>query len=694
MGFRICIDIGGTFTDLVVIDEQMEVSVFKSPTTPSNFIDGMIAVLNLASEHYKMPLNTFIGKCSSGKGGYFAHGSTISTNAIIKNQTAKIGLICTKGFRDTLTIREGGKDEPYNLKLDYPEPFVPRYLTLPVSERITSKGDIEIILNENEVRDAIQRFKYWGVEAIAVSLLWSIANPVHELKVGDIIKDEWPEIPYVLGHQLNPCIREYRRTSSAAINASLIPLLSKYASELNERMKKTGYSGEILMLTSNGGVMLLDEFIERPIHSIDSGPAMTPVAGKLLAAKERNIANVITLDMGGTSFDVSCVTNGEITISREAKVDTHTLGINKVDSRSVGAGGGSIGWVDAGGLVHVGPKSAEAIPGPACYNLGGQQPTVTDANLVLGYLNPEYFLGGATRLTPYLAEQVIQEKIGSPMNLELTEAAFTIWNTVNINMVTAIKDITVRQGIDPREYLFVGGGGASGLHIVPIMQELEAKTALVPKVAGSLSAFGGVFADLNAEFSASYYTKSTNFDYKGINETLQKLEKQAEAFLGRAGVTPKDRSLEFYVEAHYPYQVWEIQVPLRGKRINSENEMAELVENFHEAHERVYAVKEPGQFIECIYWRVRATGKIPKPEIKEFPYGGVDPSAGLIGKRKAYFKEMGGMIDTPIYRGDKLLPGNEIAAPAIIEEPITTIVVFPGSKATVTKLLGYLFELI
>jgi N-methylhydantoinase A len=693
MSFRICIDIGGTFTDLTVIDESGGVNVFKSPTTPDDYIDGMINALELAREHYGIPTRKFMVECSSANGGYFAHASTISTNAIIKGTVSKTGLLCTKGFRDTLTIREGGKDEPYNLQLDYPEPYVPRYLSLPITERINSEGGVEVALDESEVRQALRQLKEWEVKAIAVSLLWSISNPVHELRISEIIKDEWPEVPHVLGHQLNPCIREYRRTSSAVINASLLPLFSKYVSNLNDRLKNVGYSGELLMLTSNGGVMSVEAFVKSPIYSIDSGPAMTPVAGKLLAARELGRDDVITVDMGGTSFDVSCVTKGDIPISREAIVASHMLGINKVDSRSIGAGGGSIGWVDSGGLLHVGPQSAEAVPGPACYGQGGQEATVTDANLALGYLNPDYFLGGAMKLNRRLAEQSILQKVCNPLNLELTEAAFSIWNTVNINMVGAIKDITVWQGIDPRGYLFVSGGGAAGVHIVPIMQELEAKTALVPKVAGSLSAFGGVFADLSFEFSASYCTKSTNFDYKKVNETLERLEKRADAGLQKAGIEPKDRRLEFYVEAHYPYQIWELSVPLRGKRVGSEKALSELVDDFHEVHERVYAIKEPAQPIECIYWRVRAIGVRPHPAMKDIPFAGEDASAALVGKRKAYFRDLGGMVDTPIYRGEKLLPGNKITAPAIIEEPTTTIIVFPNSEGTVTKLRNYILVL-
>ena len=693
MSFRICTDIGGTFTDLAIVDEKGRVSIFKTPTTPGDYTDGVVNVLALASEHYKMPLSKLLEKCSSVKGGSLAHGSTISTNAIIEGKTAKTGLICTKGFRDILTIREGGKADPYNWDMDYPPPYVPRYLTLPVTERINSEGGVEVSLNEDEVRQAIRQFKERNVEAIAVSLLWSVANPIHESRIGEIIEEEWPEIPYNLSHQLNPIIREYRRTSSTAINASLGPLINKYVSNLDNRLKEKGYLGELSMLISSGGVVSVEELMEKPIYSVDCGPAMAPVAGKVFASRESGRDDVITIDMGGTSFDVACITQGEISISREAKIDSHILGINKVDSRSVGAGGGSIAWVDPGGLLHVGPQSAGAVPGPVCYGQGGEQATITDANLVLGYINPDYFLGGAMKLNRHLAEEAIQQKVSNLLNLELTEAAFSMWNTVNINMVTAIRDITIWEGIDPREYIFVAGGGAAGLHIVPIMQELEVKQALIPKVAGSISAVGGIFADLSTEYSASRYTQSIRFDYEGVNKVLENLEKQGEAFLERAKVAPENRRLNFYVEAHYPFQIWELSVPLRGKRIGNEKALTQLVDDFHEIHERVYAVKEPGQYIECIYWRVKAIGLISKPEMEEMPLAGEDSSAALVGKRKTYFRDLGGIVETPVYRGDKLAAGNKITAPAIIEEPTTTIVVTPKSKVTVTKWGSYLLEL-
>jgi len=687
--FRVCSDVGGTFSDLFVFEEESgSWDIFKSPTTPDDVTVGVIETLRLVSEYYNMPLKDFMAQCAS-----FTHGSTIATNAIIQRKVAKVGLICTKGFRDILTRREIGKDSAFEWDMDYPEPYVPRYLTLPVTERINSEGGVEIPLDEDDVRTAIRQLKKYNVEVIAICLMWSVVNPVHEQRINEIIKEEWPEVPTVLSSELTPIIREYRRTSSTVINASLIKVVRSYVSRLARGLEEIGYQSPIAMLTSSGGIAAVDEIARKPIYSVDSGPAMTPVAGRAVAEMERGVNNVITVDMGGTSFDICAITNGNIMVSRDCKVLDHYLGISKVDSRSIGAGGGSIAWVDPGGLARVGPQSAGAIPGPACYGLGGTEPTVTDANIVLGYLNPDYFLGGRLKLAPQLSESAICEKIATPLKLGILEAAFTIWMTVNYNMLGAIQDMTVWQGIDPREYLIVAGGGAAGMHIQAIAKELGMKEILIPKFAGVLSSVGGIFSNLIGEFSSSYFTESTRFNYDAVNDVLARLEKQAEEFLLRHNVVSEDGKIEFYVEARYPYQIWELDVPLRSNRIRNEQELRQMVDDFHDVHGRVFAIKEPEQYIECVHWRVRAIGEVAKPAIKELSYGGKDPSAALKGKRSAYFGELGGLVETLVYDGAKLMYGNRIEAPAIIEEPTTTIVILPGGRATVTKFGSYLVEL-
>ncbi|MBN2284462.1 MAG: hydantoinase/oxoprolinase family protein [Deltaproteobacteria bacterium] len=693
MSYRLCIDIGGTFTDLVVVDRKGHVNIYKSPTTPDNYADAFIDVLKQAAGSYKIPLERFMEECSTSAGGYFAHGSTVSTNAIIEGKVAKTGLICTHGFRDVLTGREGGKEEPYNWQMEYPLPYIPRYLTVPVTERVNSEGEIERPLDEKEVRDAIKKLKGFKVNAIAVALLWSIANNAHELRIGELIEEVWPGIPYSLSHQVNPCIREYRRTSSTAIDASLKPLISSYVAMLQKRLAEIGYKGELSLFTSSGGVVSVDELVKRPVYSVDCGPALAPSAGRLIAGHEFGVDNIITTDMGGTSFDVACITNGELAVTRESLVDTHMLGINKIDSKSIGAGGGSIAWVDSGGLLHVGPKSAGAMPGPACYGKGGTEPTVTDANVSLGYLDPGFFLGGKMKLDAGLAAEAINKSVAKPLKLSVDEASYAIWGAVNVEMCNLIQDITIWKGIDPREYMIVSGGGAAGLHIGAIASDLGVKKVLIPRVAGVLSAYGGAFAEITSEFSASKFTESGTFDYEGIGEILENLEKQAADFLQRMGVPKKLRKIKFYTDARYPNQVWDIPIPLRSNRISGQNQLERLVNDFHNTHEKVFTVKAPEEPVEFIYWRAVAIGKPTRVAMPELPADSKSADGAVKGKRKAYFRELGGRVDTAVYDGSKLKPGKKIPAPAIIEEPTTTVLIMPGSKASITKYGNYLIEI-
>lgn len=696
MGRYVCIDVGGTFTDAAVLDEKGEINIFKALTTPHDYVQGMIDVLRVAAEYYGEPLEQFMRSCSLAAGGALTHGSTIATNAILERKVGKVGLIVTKGFRDVLLFREGPIKDPFDFQIDYPEPYIPRYLTLPVTERINAEGGIDTPLNEDEVRRAVRQLRQWKVEAIAVCLLWSIANPVHEIRIREIIREEWPEVEVVLSSEVNPCLREYRRWVSAAMDASLKRLIATYTREVNSRMQAIGYQGEVGMLNSTGGVVSADELVSRPLYAIDSGPALAPVAGRKLAEEELGESNAVVLDMGGTTFDVSCVLHGMISVTREAKIGWEIPGISRVNVHSIGAGGGSIAWVDTGGMVRVGPQSAGSVPGPACYNRGGVKPTVTDANVVLGYLDPEYFNAGRMKLEPQLAEEAIRKYVADPLGLDVIEAAFAIWSTVNANMVTAIKDVTIWQGIDPRTFVMVAGGGACGMHAIPLAEGLEMKKILIPKSAGGLSAVGGVFSDVVSEFSRSYYTETRTFDFAGVNAVLATLYREAQAFFERNNIPPDKRAIEVYMEGRYPYQVWEIPVRIDGL-LNGRFELdpegvKKLVEAFHSEHEKTFAVREENAYVECIFWRLKAIGKREmqgrlKEALTEKP-----PTPVARGTRKAYFRSEGGMIETPIYAGEDLHFGHRVPGPAIIEEPTTTVVVFPGYEARVTKFDNYLIE--
>nr|MDO8091058.1 hydantoinase/oxoprolinase family protein [Candidatus Sigynarchaeota archaeon] len=692
MSYRISIDVGGSFTDLLVFDEKTgEIQIHKTPTTPRDLREGVINAIKLASENLNVSVAELLRKTT-----IIIHGTTASTNALIERKAAKVGVITTRGFRDVLLAREGGKEQPFNWKIDYPPPYVPRYLTLPVTERINSEGEVEIPLNEDEVREVIRKLKKWNVEAISVCLLWSFLNPIHEQKIGEIIEEEWPQVAYDLSHRVNPIIREYRRFIATVINSSLRKIMGEYVYNLENWLKENAFAGSFYVMTCSGGVLGSSEVVDRPIFTVGSGPSMLPIAALNIGTLEKGATSVIGIDMGGTSFDVSFVRDGEIILTREAKVNPtevggDKLGIAKVDVESVGSGGGSIAWIDPAGYLHVGPHSAGAEPGPACYGLGGVEPTVTDANLVLGYLNPEYFLGGRMKIYPSEAEKAIKEKLADILNIDLIEAASRVYVTANYDMIVALRDLATRKGVDPRKTLLVGGGGAFGIHVAEIAKELGVKEIIIPKMAGTLSSYGGLVSDIKQDFRASHYTTSDSFDFKSVNRVLETLEKHAKEFLEKAKIAPENRELRYFVEARYPYQVYELDVPLRTSRITEEN-LPQLINDFHDAHFRYYAVRDPESHIECLAWRVSGIGRLPKPQAVELPYVGEDSSSALKGVRDAYFRENGGLVETSVYDGEKLGFGNKIDGPAIVEEPTTTIVVPPKSSLSVTKYGNYLIR--
>ncbi|MET3288928.1 UNVERIFIED_CONTAM: N-methylhydantoinase A [Brevibacillus sp. OAP136] len=689
MSVRICTDIGGTFTDIVVVDEKGNVNIFKALTTPEDRVNGVIDGLTLAAEFYGKPIDEFMGSCE-----YFGHGTTTSTNALIEGKVAKVGLICTTGCRDVLLFREAGKDNPFQWYLDYPEPYVPRSLTIPVHERINAEGGIDIPLQESDVRNAVRKLKENDVDVIAVSLLWSFVNPVHELRIGQIIEEEWPGKTYTLSHRVNPRIREYRRTVSTVIDASLKPLITNYVSTFEKRLREIGYKNELSLLTCSGGITSPQEMIERPIYSVDSGPALAPVSGKFYAKKELNKEHVITCDMGGTSFDVSRITDGVITISNETMIQNEKVSISKVDVKTIGAGGGSIAWVDEGGLIRVGPEGAGSVPGPACYMRGGERATVTDANLLLGYLDESYFLGGTMEIDKRLAQEAIRKHVAEPLNLDVLEAAYTIYNTANHIMTEAVRDITVWEGVDPKEYVVVAGGGAVGMHIIPIVSQLGCLDVILPKTASTLSAFGGVVADVDREFNRSYITTSNSFNYEGVNDVLQQLEEEARSFLQTVGVPEEKQVLTFSVEARYLFQEREISVPIHRNSFADSQDVQELVEQFHTKHEQTLGSKENGQKVEFVVWKVTAKGITPEIQLEKQSDLGERPDPEAIKTpRAAYFKELGGMTEVAIYAGEKLKAGNKIIGPAIIEEPTTNLVIVPGSTVTVSRYGNYRIEI-
>ncbi|MDR2035291.1 MAG: hydantoinase/oxoprolinase family protein [Coriobacteriales bacterium] len=700
MSKHVCVDVGGTFTDAAVLDERGYIRIFKSPTTPGDWAQGILEALRIAAEHYQEDFADFLTDISVSCGGHLTHGSTIASNAIIEKKTGKVGVLCTQGFRDVLLFREGPNKGPFDIEIAYPEPFVPRYLTLPIEERINSEGGIEVPLNKEEVARAVESLRNFEVEAVCICFLWSTVNSSHEHQAAALVKELWPEVEVVVSSEVNPSDREYRRWVSAAMDASLRKLVSTYVTTLNERLQEFGFRGEIGLLNCAGGIMDASEIVQKPLYSLDSGPSMAPVAGKVYAEKELNDSNAVILDMGGTTFDVSCVIVGHVSVSREALIGAEIPGISRVSVHSIGAGGGSIAWVDNGGMIRVGPTSAGSLPGPACYNRGSELPTVTDANLVLGYLNPEFFNEGRMTLAPERAYGAIEEHIARKLGISTLEAAYAIWATVNANMITAIKDITIWQGVDPRNYTMIAGGGACGLHAIPLAEGLEMQRLLIPRSAGGLSAAGGVLSDTVWENSLRTLTSTRNFNIDAVNEALSSLKRMALDFFERNGIAKSNRQIEFYMEGHYPFQVWDLSIDitdlLNGRHLLDEESIPVLEETFHQEYERTFTIRTDSA-VECVYWRVKAIGKNHAADLLDTAPSAIDPALVPVVpycKRDVYFR-CGGLHDpvhTPVYKGSDLICGHTIEGPAIIEEPTTTVVVLPEYSLRVTDIHGYLIE--
>ncbi len=687
MRYRITCDVGGTFTDTVVADEEGNLYLGKALTTPERLYRGLESAVTVAATEAELDTRGLLESTD-----LFVYSTTQATNAILEGRTARTALLVTEGFPDILVRREGGRLDPFNFAKENPEPYVPRRLTFEIPERVDSEGLVYTPLDEGRVLQVLDLLRELKVEAIAVSFLWAIVNPVHELAVGKLIEQYLRGIPYTLSHLINPIIREYRRTSSAAIDASLKPLMQHHLRDIEEGLSKSGFGGDLLAATSFGGVMHMDDLMSRPIYAVKSGPSLAPIAGKTYAESESGPGRVIVCDTGGTSFDVSLVRDGRVVFTRETwlgeQFTGHLTGMSSVDARSIGAGGGSIAWIDSGGLLRVGPRSAGADPGPACYGRGGTLCTVTDAAVVLGYLDPDYFLGGRMKLDPEAARKVVGE-IARAVGQPPLAIAYGILAVANELMVGAIKEITVDEGVDPRDSFLVAGGGAAGMNIIPIARELGCRQVLIPRMASALSACGAQYSDIVAEFSASKFTDSRDFDNSGVNSVLRELDSRMEDFA--SGLRQRSFSTfrkEYFVEARYANQAWELELLMKGDHIAGPDDVASIVDDFHKSHQRIFAITDPGQTVECIYWKGRLTAVLDKPPLRK---RGAPTDGEARHWRSAYFPATG-EERIEVHMGVALAVGAVVHGPAVIEEPTTTIVVYPDSAVRVTELGNYLVE--
>ncbi|MGB1884770.1 MAG: hydantoinase/oxoprolinase family protein [Gammaproteobacteria bacterium] len=691
MSYRISIDTGGTFTDAVLADANGIRSVGKALTDTEQNFRGVSNAIENAAEQLGLGLTEVLAQTD-----VFIYGTTRATNAIVTGRTAKSAMLLTAGFPDILVYRQGGKTNAHQLNVDYPDPYIPRSLTFQIPERMSAEGEVLQALDEQAVINSLQTLKRENIEAIAVCLLWSITNGAHEQRVGELIAEHLPGVPFTLSHELNPILREYPRASSTAIDASLKPVMQEQLQLLQTNLSAIGYDGDILVSTTLGGVMPVEDVIARPIYLVKSGPSMAPVAGSAYAELEALGANALVVDTGGTTFDVSLVRNREIAHSTESWLGPmytgHLLGMASVDVRSIGAGGGSIAWIDSGGLLHVGPQSAGANPGPACYALGGSAPTVTDAAMVLGYLNPEHFLGGRMTLDPDAAVKALQP-IARSLKRSVEDAALAILTVADENMLKAIQEITVKEGIDPAEMVLVAGGGAAGLNVLPIAKSLGVTRVMMPSTAGALSACGAHYSDIVSEVKQSRFTLTDTFDFDGVNGALNAINAELDSFaerLRQRGINDFSRSLT--AEARYAGQIWEIDIPLRRGQFRNEDDVANLVRDFHDEHERIFAVRDPDNPLECINWK----GRIAALRTRDTTAQVTTPAATVPTPQATRLASFGDIraeaTETAIYFGESLKPGAQIAGPAIIEEPTSTLVVYPGLSVRVSARGHYLVE--
>ena len=679
------IDIGGTFTDVVVMGDDGSVSTTKSPSTPGRLQEGLLAALTAAAEKEKTDLAALLGRIDR-----IAHGTTVATNAFIERRGARVALLTTRGFEDTMIMqRMMGMTaglSPSELT-DYsnrrvPNPIVPRSLIFGIRERIDYRGDVIAPLVEQDVHDAISRIKEAGIEAIAVSYLWSFKSSVHEKRTMEILTGELPDVYLSVSHELAPRLGEYERTATTVINACLGPLVREYTDQLNRRLR----DNRLFLLDSSGGVMTPDEAGRAPVRLLLSGPSGGVTAAKYMG-RLCGHENIISFDMGGTSTDVAVIAAGQAGQRRETVADKYHLLLPMLDVRAIGAGGGSIAGVEQGGYIYVGPESAGAEPGPACYGLGGELPTVTDADVVLGIIDPAGFLGGKLALDREKAREAIKVHVADPLALSIEEAAAGIKRIVDTRMADLLRTVTIEQGHDAREFVLYAFGGAGPAH-APAFALDVVEEVLIPASQSVFCAFGAVASDITLNAGRAE-PKRYGRDGKGaveladMEDIFSGLEEQADKSLEQQGVPPEQRRLQRVVEVRFIRQTKSLSVPFPGS-------VEGLVKNFLDAYTKRYgaeAVPEKAGF-EFVTYVVEAVGLLPRPDCARYPSAGMDASHAKKGSRPVYDMVKHVFVDTPIYRGEALQNGNRIDGPAVIEYETTTVAIHSGQAGTVDEFLG------
>ncbi|MFQ5942866.1 MAG: hydantoinase/oxoprolinase family protein [Anaerolineales bacterium] len=669
-GNRMAIDVGGTFIDFVLLDE----------TSGAVKTEKELSLIRELSDHI------FDGVDRLGVGvselDMIIHGSTVVINTILQERGDVVGLITTEGFRDALELGRGSRPEVYNLLYKPPKPLVPRYLRTEVPERLNHKGAVVTPLDEYATRAAIERLKHRDVAGIAVCFLHAYANPSHERRVREIIRDVYPEVEVSISSDITGEFREFERTSTVVLNTYVMPRMRAYIGDLDRRLTESGFEGALNMIQSTGGMVSYREAQSLPIRTLESGPA-GGVIGALALGDQIGQPNLIASDVGGTSFDVALIQDGQPFEKSETFVNERPVLQPTIDIVSIGAGGGSIAWLDEAGAFRVGPSSAEADPGPACFGKGGMEPTVTDAHLLLGRINPDFFLGQRMKLDVTAAERAIREKIAEPLGLSISKAAHGITHLADTNMVNAIRQVTIERGHDPRDFSLLCYGGGGGLFAGSLATELEIRTAIIPPNPAVFSAWGILNSDYREDVVRTYVVPLLELSADKLFEMFEELAAIGAEELERGGLTSEDAQYDRVVDMRYEGQEHTVRVPVPPDAELKSKGLKALQEQFDLLHEQTYAHASPGTPTELVNLRLAASIESKKPRMVKIGGGSGDGSSALKATRKVYFKDAGGEVDCPIYDRGKLGSGDEFEGPAVIEEWNSTAVVKPGQKLQV-----------
>ncbi len=680
MSYRLGVDAGGTFTDFVLADDAGNIHLFKATSTPEDGTKAIAEGFAQIAETMGIPMARILEQTE-----LCVNGTTVALNALIQHKGVKTGLLCTAGHEDSLEIRLGHKEEGYRYDAEYPAAriLVDRHLRVPVRERVISDGTVRTALNEDDVRAACELFRREKVQAVAVSFLWSVANDAHEKRAAQIVRDMLPGVYVSVGTEVFPQMREYTRTSTTVVNAYLGPVLAAYVDSIDAFYKQAGVKVPVRYFQSNGGMAAREAMVGRAVNAINSGPASAPMAGRHVA-KPLGFDNYITVDMGGTSFDITLTKDGKTNVSKDMDFLRYRIGCPMIQVETLGAGGGSIAWIDSMGVLNVGPQSAGAHPGPACYQRGGTLPTVTDANVTLGYLNPEHLLGGRLKIDAQAARRAIEQHVAKPLGISVEQAAFGIFSIVNNNMVNGIRRVSIERGYDPRDFALIGAGGATALHITALAREIGIKSVLVPKLASGLCAFGQILSDVRYNYMAATPMRlDERADLNTIEYRFQDLEAQAIAALRSEGVAPGDIVFQRNIDMRYLGQVHECTVDIGNSPVNDAT-IATIRAAFHQLHRQLFTYDEPDSMIEVVNIESTVSGRT-----KPLVHKALEVSAGIGQALKCHrnmiFSPEAQAQSTPVYDGQKLGAKDCIVGPAVIEEPTTTIVIQPGWTSTLNE---------